>query len=75
MKNLLIVMVCVVAISLMLSLVLTFIEILGQFPHKEDLLELTGLLLSWPVITGAVTIGAGTAYRDEIRGVLERAFT
>lgn len=75
MKNLLIVVVCFVAVSLMLSLVLAFVEILWQFPHKDDLLQLTGLLLSWPVITAGVTIGAGTVYRDEIKGVLQRAFT
>ena len=72
MKNLLIVVVCFVAISLMLSLVLTFVEILGQFSHKEDLLELTGLLLSWPVITAGVTIGAGTVYNSEIKDLLGR---
>ena len=75
MKNLLIVVVYFVAISLMLSLVLMFVEILWQGSHMDDLLQLTELLLSWKVFTAGVAIGAGTAYHEEIKGMLQRAFT
>jgi hypothetical protein len=59
---------CVVV---MLIIVLDFLAILFDLGAKEDLLELTGMILSWPAVAGATAAGVSWAYKDEIKILLK----
>ena len=55
-------------VALILTLGSTLVTIWHQLQPKEDLLRLTGLLLSWQVIAGGLAYG----FREEIGKLLNR---
>ena len=63
-------LVALVAVTLTLGSAL--VAIWGQLPPKDDLLELTQLLLSWKVITGGLVLAGVKTFEEEIKGVLKR---
>ena len=62
----------VAIVALTLTLGSTLLTIWLQLAPKGDLLRLTELLLSWKVIAGGLAIGAGSTFREEIKGLLMR---
>lgn len=58
--------------ALVVSLWSTVIAICLKLEPKDDLLTLTGLLLSWPVISGALAIGGASTFSGEIKALLKR---
>ena len=59
-------------VVLILTLGSTLVAIWYQLQPKEDLLRLTGLLLSWQVIAGGLAIGGVHTFREEIGKLLNR---
>jgi hypothetical protein len=57
---------------MVLTVVLTLVAILFQFVAREDLLKLSGLLFSWQVVGGGLTIAGASTFKTEIQGVLNR---
>ena len=61
----------VVAIAaLVLTLGLTIFTIWTQRASATQFMELTKALLSWQVIAGGLTVGAGSAFYMEIKALL-----
>lgn len=59
-------------VAVLVSLVSAFLAIVFGCSCKEDLLSFAQMLLSWPVVSGGVTIGVGSAFGNEIRLILGR---
>jgi CO/xanthine dehydrogenase FAD-binding subunit len=60
-------------IALILSLGSTFLAIwTDRTAATKDLLDLTKLLLSWPIISGGLVVGGATVFRDQIKDRLKR---
>jgi hypothetical protein len=53
-------------------LVLDFVTILAELPAKQDLLTLTGVLLSWQVVAGGLAVGGAATFRNEIKARILR---
>jgi hypothetical protein len=62
--------IAVVAVAVTLGW--TIASIGFRWDSAAQFLELTELLLSWKVITGALVVGAGVAFRNEIQGFITR---
>jgi len=62
----------VALLALIVTLAFTLLEIMKEPAPTADLLKLTQLLLSWPVIAGGVGMGAAATFKGEIRGMLSR---
>ncbi|MFI5167048.1 MAG: hypothetical protein ACHQQS_10535 [Thermoanaerobaculales bacterium] len=62
----------VALVALIATLLCTLWEVMNEPTPADDLLKLTQLLLSWPVITGGLAVGGGVTFRVEIRGMLHR---
>ena len=56
--------------SLIISLSSTFIAIWLQLVPKDDLMQLTELLLSWQIIAGGLAIGGVHTFKTEIKKIL-----
>jgi hypothetical protein len=66
------VMAWIAIVALVVSLASTIIAIWFQCTPKNDLLDLTKLLLSWQVIAGGLAAGAASTFHEEIRGLLKK---
>jgi hypothetical protein len=63
----------VALLALIFSLGSTFLAIWTErTATTKDLLDLTKLLLSWPIISGGLVVGGATAFRDQIKDRLKR---
>ena len=67
-KTLLIILIA----SLIITLPTTFMAIVIQWEPKNDLLELTSLLLGWQIIAAGLAMGMVHAFGNEIKNILKR---
>ena len=62
----------VAILALSATLVSTIATIWMEKPSAPQFLELTRALLSWQVIAGGLTFGAGGAFRTQLSALLTR---